>query len=203
MLNGSLGDLLHDNKGSVLDLPMRYKIALEAAEGLSYLHHDCVSSIVHRDVKSNNILMDEKFGAKVADFGVAKAVENGPKSMSVIASSCGYIALEYAYTLRVNEKSDIYSFGVVILELVIGKLPIDPEYNEKDLVKWVCRDIEGTKHWFTLCQLSPNQSSVNEGGGEDAARSSTIEQGQAGKLAMWCAGKLVTFFVLYAGQQVV
>ncbi|KAF2283488.1 hypothetical protein GH714_010766 [Hevea brasiliensis] len=57
--------------------------------------------------------------------------------MSVIAGSCGYIAPEYAYTLRVNEKSDIYSFGVVILELVTGRLPIDPEFGEKDLVKWV------------------------------------------------------------------
>ncbi|KAJ6371744.1 hypothetical protein OIU77_002125 [Salix suchowensis] len=62
--------------------------------------------------------------------------------MSVIASSCGYIAPEYAYTLRVNEKSDIYSFGVVILELVTGKLPVDPEFGEKDLVKWVCATLD-------------------------------------------------------------
>ncbi|XP_065016800.1 receptor-like protein kinase HSL1 [Musa acuminata AAA Group] len=140
MPNGSLGDLLHSSKGGLLDWPTRLKIAMDAAEGLSYLHHDCVPPIVHRDVKSNNILLDGEFGAKVSDFGVAKAVEvigKGPKSMSVIAGSCGYIAPEYAYTLRVNEKSDIYSFGVVILELVTGKLPVDPEYGEKDLVKWV------------------------------------------------------------------
>ncbi|CAL9099751.1 unnamed protein product [Musa textilis] len=140
MPNGSLGDLLHSNKGALLDWPTRYKIALDAAEGLSYLHHDCMPPIVHRDVKSNNILLDGEYGAKVADFGVAKAVEmmgKGPKSMSVIAGSCGYIAPEYAYTLRVNEKSDIYSFGVVILELVTGKFPVDPEFGEKDLVTWV------------------------------------------------------------------
>ena len=78
-----------------MDWPTRYKIAVDAAEGLSYLHHDCVPSIVHRDVKSNNILLDVDFGARVADFGVAKAVETTPKgakSMSVIAGSCGYIA---------------------------------------------------------------------------------------------------------------
>ncbi|XP_021726527.1 receptor-like protein kinase HSL1 [Chenopodium quinoa] len=145
MPNGSLGDLLHGPKSGLLDWPTRYKIALDAAEGLSYLHHDCVPAIVHRDVKSNNILLDAEFGAKVADFGVAKVVDaigKGTKSMSVIAGSCGYIAPEYAYTLRVNEKSDTYSFGVVILELVTGKKPVDPEYGEKDLVKWVCTTVD-------------------------------------------------------------
>ncbi|XP_072984556.1 uncharacterized protein [Typha latifolia] len=145
MPNGSLGDFLHSSKAGLLGWPARYKIALDAAEGLSYLHHDCVPPIVHRDVKSNNILLDGEFGARVADFGVAKAVEvmgKGAKSMSVIAGSCGYIAPEYAYTLRVNEKSDIYSFGVVILELVTGRLPVDPEFGEKDLVKWVSSSID-------------------------------------------------------------
>ena len=95
MPKGSLGDMLHSSKGGLLDWPTRYKIVVDAAEGLSYLHHDCVPPIVHRDVKSNNILLDGEFGARVADFGVAKAVEaigKGPKSMSVIAGSCGYIA---------------------------------------------------------------------------------------------------------------
>ncbi|KAG0454548.1 hypothetical protein HPP92_023840 [Vanilla planifolia] len=139
MPSGSLGDLLHSGKEGILDWPTRYKIALDAAEGLCYLHHDCAPPIVHRDVKSNNILLDADFRAKVADFGVAKVVEG---SMSVIAGSCGYIAPEYAYTLRVNEKSDIYSFGVVILELVTGKLPVDAEFGEKDLVKWVLGTIQ-------------------------------------------------------------
>lgn len=145
MPNGSLGDLLHSSKSGLLDWPIRYKIAVDSAEGLAYLHHDCVPPIVHRDIKSNNILLDGDFGARVADFGVAKVVDGndkGGKSMSVIAGSCGYIAPEYAYTLRVNEKSDIYSFGVVILELVTGKLPVDPEFGEKDLVKWVCTTLD-------------------------------------------------------------
>ncbi|CAN6689748.1 unnamed protein product [Malus baccata var. baccata] len=145
MQNGSLGDMLHSIKGGLLDWPTRFKIALDAAEGLSYLHHDCVPAIVHRDVKSNNILLDGDFGARVADFGVAKVVDvtgKGPQSMSGITGSCGYIAPEYAYTLRVNEKSDIYSFGVVILELVTGRLPVDPEFGEKDLVKWVCTALD-------------------------------------------------------------
>ncbi|KAF9589402.1 hypothetical protein IFM89_023678 [Coptis chinensis] len=145
MPNGSLGDLLHSTKASLLDWLTRYKIVVDAAEGLSYLHHDCVPPIVHRDVKSNNILLDEHFRARVADFGVAKVVDTASKeskSMSVIAGSPGYIAPEYGYTLRVNEKSDIYSFGVVILELVTGRLPVDPEFGEKDLVKWVCYTVD-------------------------------------------------------------
>jgi serine/threonine protein kinase len=71
---------------------MRYNIAVNAAEGLSYLHHDCEPPIIHRDVKSNNILLDAEYGAKVADFGVAKTIGDGPATMSVIAGSCGYIA---------------------------------------------------------------------------------------------------------------
>jgi Leucine-rich repeat (LRR) protein len=151
MPNGSLGDLLRSTKAGVLDWPTRHKIALDAAEGLSYLHHDCVPAIVHRDVKSNNILIDGEFNARVADFGVAKVVKDvgkGAESMSVIAGSYGYIAPEYAYTLRVNEKSDIFSFGVVLLELVTGKLPTDPELGEKDLMKWVYTtlDQKGLSH---------------------------------------------------------
>ncbi|MFS8025038.1 putative protein kinase RLK-Pelle-LRR-XI-1 family [Helianthus anomalus] len=79
MPNGSLGDLLHSTKSGLHDWPIRYKIAVDAAEGLAYLHHDCVPAIVHRDVKSNNILLDGDFGARVADFGVAKLVNGDEK----------------------------------------------------------------------------------------------------------------------------
>ncbi|KAL8228550.1 hypothetical protein R6Q57_016134 [Mikania cordata] len=140
MPNGSLGDRLHCTKGRLIDWSMRFKILVDAAEGLLYLHHDCVPPIVHRDVKSNNILLDEDYGARIADFGVAKFINlpnKGSESMSVVAGSRGYIAPEYAYTLRVNEKSDIYSFGVVILELVTGRKPIDPTFDERDLATWV------------------------------------------------------------------
>ena len=95
MPNESLGNLLHSRPHVLLDWPTRYQIALDAAAGLSYLHHDCASLIVHRDVKSNNILLDAEFRAKVADFGVAKvvaAISEDGEFMSVIAGSCGYIA---------------------------------------------------------------------------------------------------------------
>ncbi|CAA6665783.1 unnamed protein product [Spirodela intermedia] len=144
MPNGSLGDLLHGPKSGFLDWPTRYKIAMDAAEGLSYLHHDCAPPIVHRDVKSNNILLDAEFGARVADFGVAKAVEplgKGAKSMSIIAGSCGYIAPVRLYSAREREERYL-QLRVVLLELVTGKPPVDPEYGEKDLVSWVCSILE-------------------------------------------------------------
>ncbi|GFY86687.1 HAESA-like 2 [Actinidia rufa] len=144
MENGSLGDVLHGEKGRVLlNWPKRLSIAVGAARGLAYLHHDCVPPIVHRDVKSNNILLDEEFRPRVADFGLAKTLQSDVKDesngvMSRVAGSCGYIAPEYAYTLKVNEKSDVYGFGVVLLELITGKRPNDDSFGEhKDIVKWV------------------------------------------------------------------
>jgi kinase len=94
MPNGSLGDFLHTHsaKSTILNWSMRYKIACDAAEGLSYLHHDCVPPVIHRDVKSNNILLDAEFGAKVADFGLARTIETEPATMSAVAGSYGYIA---------------------------------------------------------------------------------------------------------------
>lgn len=143
MENGSLGDVLHGEKGGVeLNWPKRFTIALGAAQGLAYLHHDCAPAIVHRDVKSNNILLDEEWRPRVADFGLAKTLkrdaEEGTGAMSRVAGSYGYIAPEYGYTYRVNEKSDVYSYGVVLLELITGKRPNDSSFGEnKDVVKWV------------------------------------------------------------------
>ncbi|KAJ7533237.1 hypothetical protein O6H91_13G039000 [Diphasiastrum complanatum] len=145
--NGSLCDLLHGTKGNSLDWPIRHKIALGAAQGLAYLHHDCAPQILHRDIKSNNILLSSNYDALLADFGLAKLLESSSLeagySMSTLAGSHGYIAPEYAHGLKVTEKSDIYSFGVVLLELITSKRPVEPEFGEGvDLVKWVCRKIQ-------------------------------------------------------------
>ncbi|KAJ7526806.1 hypothetical protein O6H91_16G023800 [Diphasiastrum complanatum] len=140
MPNGSLGDQLHNPKASILNWATRYKIALGAAEGLAYLHHDYNPPVLHCDVKSNNILLDLDYEARVADFGLAKILQTCGKevSLSSIAGTCGYIAPEYGYTFKVNEKSDIYSFGVVLMELVTGKMPVEPEFGDGvDIVKWV------------------------------------------------------------------
>ncbi|KEH33614.1 LRR receptor-like kinase family protein [Medicago truncatula] len=139
MENGSLGEVLHGKRGEFLKWNVRLKIAVEAAKGLCYLHHDCSPLIIHRDVKSNNILLNSEFEAHVADFGLAKFLQDNGNSecMSSIAGSYGYIAPEYAYTLKVDEKSDVYSFGVVLLELITGKRPVgDFEEEGLDIVQW-------------------------------------------------------------------
>ncbi|KAJ6849209.1 putative leucine-rich repeat receptor-like serine/threonine-protein kinase BAM1 [Iris pallida] len=147
MPNGSLGEVLHGKKGGHLRWDTRYQIAVEAAKGLCYLHHDCSPLILHRDVKSNNILLDTNFEAHVADFGLAKFLQDTGTSecMSAIAGSYGYIAPEYAYTLKVDEKSDVYSFGVVLLELVCGRKPVGEFGDGVDIVQWVRRMTDSNK----------------------------------------------------------
>ncbi|CAL4994237.1 unnamed protein product [Urochloa decumbens] len=157
MGGGSLGEVLHDGKrGAFLGWEARYRIAAEAARGLCYLHHDCNPMIVHRDVKSNNILLAGDGGeARVADFGLAKFLRGGggvggggnatSECMSAVAGSYGYIAPEYAYTLRVDEKSDVYSYGVVLLELITGRRPVGDFGEGVDIVQWAKRVTGGRR----------------------------------------------------------
>ncbi|XP_042516910.1 MDIS1-interacting receptor like kinase 1-like [Macadamia integrifolia] len=140
MNNGSLGEALHGKQAGKLlvDWVSRYNVAVGVAQGLSYLHHDCHPSVIHRDVKSNNILLDANLEARIADFGLAKMMVQKNQTVSVVAGSYGYIAPEYGYTLKVDEKSDIYSYGVVLMELLTGRRPLDPEFGESiDIVEWV------------------------------------------------------------------
>lgn len=134
-----------------MDWDARYKIALGAAEGLCYLHCDCKPQIIHRDIKSNNILLDESLEAHVGDFGLAKLIDLPfSKSMSAVAGSYGYIAPEYAYTMKITDKCDIYSFGVVLLELVTGKSPVQPIDQGGDLVTWVRRSTQNMMPTSTI-----------------------------------------------------
>nr|XP_043628576.1 receptor-like protein kinase HSL1 [Erigeron canadensis] len=147
MVHQSLDKWLHGKKRApepglvpqfVLDWPRRLQIAIGAAQGLCYMHHDCSPPIVHRDVKSSNILLDSEFRAKIADFGLAKILEKpkpGEGNMSSVVGSLGYFAPEYAYTTRINERIDVYSFGVVLLELVTGKQPNEGDGN-LNLAEW-------------------------------------------------------------------
>ncbi|KAK4413332.1 Receptor protein-tyrosine kinase CEPR2 [Sesamum alatum] len=144
MANGNLFQALHREikaGRAELDWCQRWRIAVGAAKGIAYLHLDCCPPIIHRDIKSTNILLDEDYEAKIADFGVAKVADQvSPRGseLSCFAGTHGYIAPEMAYSIKVTEKSDVYSFGVVLLELVTGKKPIDDDYGEgKDLVYWV------------------------------------------------------------------
>ncbi|CAK9315675.1 unnamed protein product [Citrullus colocynthis] len=138
--NGSLWDQLHTSRKIEMGWQIRYEVAVGAARGLEYLHHGCDRPVIHRDVKSSNILLDSDWKPRIADFGLAKILQDGHgvgDSSHVIAGTLGYIAPEYAYTCKINEKSDVYSFGVVLMELVTGKQPNEPEFGEnKDIVQW-------------------------------------------------------------------
>lgn len=122
--NGSLHDHLFGGQSSRASLswPIRRKIALGTARGLAYLHHGAQPAIIHRDIKASNILLDENFEAKVADFGLAKFAPEGATHLSTrVAGTMGYVAPEYALYGQLTERSDVYSFGVVLLELLSGK----------------------------------------------------------------------------------
>ncbi|GJV15285.1 receptor protein-tyrosine kinase CEPR1-like protein [Tanacetum coccineum] len=144
MPNGSLWDALHHGK-CLLDWPTRYQIALGIAKGLAYLHHDLLPSIIHRDVKSTNILLDRNFHPKVADFGLAKVLNGRGKdsTTTVIAGTYGYIAPEYAYSSKATTKCDVYSFGVVLMELITGKKPVEAEFGEnKNIIYWISTKVD-------------------------------------------------------------
>ncbi|KAF8727321.1 hypothetical protein HU200_018923 [Digitaria exilis] len=162
MENGSLDKWLHGHKwvagsGTVtrvpsvvrrapLGWPTRIRVAVGAARGLCYMHHECSPPIVHRDVKSSNILLDAELNAKVADFGLARMLVQAGKAdtVSAVAGSFGYMAPECGYTRKVNEKVDVYSFGVVLLELITGREANDGS-EHGSLADWAWRYLQSGK----------------------------------------------------------
>ncbi|RAL37173.1 hypothetical protein DM860_004095 [Cuscuta australis] len=153
MENRSLDLWLHAKRRSsglphhrVLQWPTRLHIAIGAAQGLCYLHHNCSPPILHRDVKTSNVLLDSEFNAKMADFGLARMlIKHGePNTVSTVVGSFGYIAPEYAQKSKVDEKIDVYSFGVILLELVTGREPNDGS-EELCLADWAWQHVQGRK----------------------------------------------------------
>ncbi|MCO5608573.1 hypothetical protein L7F22_062784 [Adiantum nelumboides] len=126
--NGTLRESLSGSSNVVMDWPKRLEAALDSARGLAYLHTEANPPIIHRDVKSSNILLDGKLVAKVADFGLSKLApdEGGVGHVSTqVKGTLGYLDPEYYTTQRLSDKSDVYSFGVVILELITSRQPIE------------------------------------------------------------------------------
>ncbi|XP_073298313.1 probable receptor-like protein kinase At2g42960 [Primulina huaijiensis] len=118
----------------------RMKVLLGTAKALAYLHEAIEPKVVHRDIKSSNILIDDEFNAKVSDFGLAKLLGSGESHITTrVMGTFGYVAPEYANTGLLNEKSDVYSFGVLLLEAVTGRDPVDygRPANEVNLVEWL------------------------------------------------------------------
>ncbi|KAJ7555362.1 hypothetical protein O6H91_05G033700 [Diphasiastrum complanatum] len=141
MENGTLQQHLYGatNQNKILDWVSRLKVALEAAKGLDYLHNGCNPSIIHRDVKSSNILLDKNLNAKVADFGLSKLKSDGNSIISSsVGGTVGYLDPEYYMTQRLTDKSDVYSFGVVLLEIISGCEPLNPElfFPHSNIVQW-------------------------------------------------------------------
>ncbi|XP_011628667.1 PTI1-like tyrosine-protein kinase 3 isoform X2 [Amborella trichopoda] len=144
---GSLHDILHGRKGvqgaqpgPVLDWMQRVRIAVDAARGLEYLHEKVQPSIIHRDIRSSNVLLFEEFKAKIADFNLSnQAPDMAARLHSTrVLGTFGYHAPEYAMTGQLTQKSDVYSFGVVLLELLTGRKPVDHTMprGQQSLVTW-------------------------------------------------------------------
>ncbi|CAH1435646.1 unnamed protein product [Lactuca virosa] len=123
LAGASLDEALHENGDEQLAWEKRVKIIMGAAKGLAYLHHDCSPRIIHRDIKSSNILLDGNFKARVSDFGLAKLLEDEESHITtIVAGTFGYLAPEYMQSGRATEKTDVYSFGVLMLE--VGGTPV-------------------------------------------------------------------------------
>ncbi|CAK8531206.1 unnamed protein product [Lathyrus sativus] len=152
VVNGTLTDALSGKSGIRLDWIRRLKIALGAARGLDYLHEHANPPIIHRDVKSTNILLDERLNAKVSDFGLSKPLGDGAKGYitTQVKGTMGYLDPEYYMTQQLTEKSDVYSFGVLMLELITARRPIE---RGKYIVKVVKNAIDKTKELNGLTEI--------------------------------------------------
>ncbi|XP_074567171.1 proline-rich receptor-like protein kinase PERK5 [Curcuma longa] len=136
--NKTLEYHLHGKGLPVMDWSRRLKIAIGSAKGLAYLHEDCHPRIIHRDIKSANILIDLKFEAMVADFGLAKLSSDNHTHVSTrVMGTFGYLAPEYASSGKLTEKSDVFSYGVMLLEIITGRRPVDTHsFMDDSLVDW-------------------------------------------------------------------
>ncbi|KAJ0537788.1 putative transferase, protein kinase RLK-Pelle-LRR-I-1 family [Helianthus annuus] len=140
MANGNLERHLFDRSSTILDWEKRLQIGCDAAHGLEYLHHGCKPPIIHRDIKCANILLNEKFQAKLADFGLSRVfpIECGTHISTVVAGTPGYIDPNYCTSHTLTEKNDVYSFGVVLLVIITGK-PTAIRYEDEyiHISEWV------------------------------------------------------------------
>eukprot|EP00253_Pinus_taeda_P021568 PITA_21568 len=142
MPGGSLKNHLYGPgaRHSNLNWRTRLKIALDAVQGLEYLHVGCAPKIIHRDIKTANILLDSNFNGKVADFGLSRITNDGEAThvTTAVKGTFGYLDPEYYNTQMLTEKSDVYSFGVVLLEIISGRPPIDPKLVEEEvnIIQW-------------------------------------------------------------------
>ncbi|KAL6199281.1 hypothetical protein ACLB2K_029067 [Fragaria x ananassa] len=143
MSKGSLASHLYNEKNEPLSWDLRVHIALDVARGLEYLHDGAVPPVIHRDIKSNNILLDESMRARVADFGLSRE-EMVDKHAANIRGTFGYLDPEYISTRNFTKKSDVYSFGVLLFELIAGR---NPQQGLMEYVELAAMNTEGKLGW--------------------------------------------------------
>ncbi|XP_020194802.1 probable LRR receptor-like serine/threonine-protein kinase PAM74 [Aegilops tauschii subsp. strangulata] len=138
MSRGNLQQLIRGGDDYSLNWEQRLHIALDAAQGLEYLHESCTPSIVHRDVKSPNILLDKNLVGIISDFGLSRAFNDAHTHISTVAAgTLGYLDPEYHATFQLTVKTDVYSFGIVLLEIITGQPPVLMEPQTFHLPNWV------------------------------------------------------------------
>ncbi|EEC78602.1 hypothetical protein OsI_18628 [Oryza sativa Indica Group] len=151
MPNGTVSSKLQEYVGGkpTLDWTRRRKIALGAARGLVYLHEQCDPKIIHRDIKASNVLLDEYFEAVVADFGLVKLLDHGEShAVTAVRGTMGRIPPEYLMTGQTSEKTDVYGFGFLLIELITGRKTMElheDEYQEGGILDWAKELLEGNK----------------------------------------------------------
>jgi len=139
--NGSLREHLDGLRGKTLDFAQRLEIAIDVAHGLTYLHLYAEKPIIHRDVKSSNILLTESFRAKVADFGFARTGPTEPDQSQIetdVKGTAGYLDPEYLKSNQLTLKSDVFSFGILLLEILSARRPVEVNrgFNERITIRW-------------------------------------------------------------------
>ncbi|KAL0413899.1 UNVERIFIED_CONTAM: Calmodulin-binding receptor-like cytoplasmic kinase [Sesamum radiatum] len=143
--NGTLREHLDGLKGKILDFSQRLEISIDVAHGLTYLHLYAEKQIIHRDIKSSNILLTESDRAKVAVFGFARL---GTHASTQIKGTVGYLDPHYMRTYQLTTKSDVYSFGILLLEILTGRKPVNLKKppDERVTIKWVFRKHGERRH---------------------------------------------------------
>ncbi|RCV17554.1 hypothetical protein SEVIR_3G234200v4 [Setaria viridis] len=162
--NGNLEQWLHGDVGPVSPLTwdIRMNIVLGMAKGITYLHEGLEPKVVHRDIKSSNILLDRRWNPKVSDFGLAKLLGSDSNYVTTrVMGTFGYVAPEYASTGMLNERSDVYSFGILIMEIISGRSPVDyaRPNGEVNLVEWLKNKVTNRDYEAILDPKLPEKPS--------------------------------------------